>query len=71
MKRGPKQDFMFAAQLEQLIGSHLGKMPLEFILLSRAWKDVVGERVAAHTMPAWIRSEVLWVFVDGSGWMRS
>jgi hypothetical protein len=61
---------MFAAQLEQLIGSHLGKMPLEFILLSRAWKEVVGERVAAHTMPAWIRSEVLWVFVDGSGWMQ-
>jgi len=61
---------MLAAQLEQLIDSHLGRRPLEFILLTRAWKDVVGERAAAHTLPAWIRKDVLWVYVDGSAWMQ-
>lgn len=61
---------MFATQLEQLIGSHLGRRPLEFILLTRAWKDIVGERVASHTLPAWIRNDVLWVYVDGSAWMQ-
>jgi len=61
---------MFAAQLEQLIGSHLGRRPLEFIRLTRAWKNVVGERAASHSLPAWIRKDVLWVFVDGSAWMQ-
>jgi len=61
---------MLAGQLEQVIGSRLGRRQLEFIRLAQLWKDVVGERAAAHTMPAWIKKDVLWGYVDSSSWMQ-
>ncbi len=61
---------MLAGQLEQVIGSRLGRRQLEFIRLAQVWKDVVGERTAAHTMPAWIKKDVLWGYVDSSSWMQ-
>jgi len=61
---------MLAEQLEQVIGSRLGRRQLEFIRLAQLWKDVVGERAAAHTMPAWIKKDVLWGYVDSSSWMQ-
>ena len=61
---------MLGGQLEQVIGSNLGRRQWEFILLARAWKEVVGERAAAHTMPAWIKKDVLWGYVDSSSWMQ-
>lgn len=70
MKRNVDHDFMLAAQLEQVIGNHIGKRQWEFILLARAWGDVVGERAAAHTLPAWIKKDVLFAYVDGSSWMQ-
>ncbi len=70
MKRTFKGDFMLAGQLEQVIGSRLGRRQLEFIRLARVWKDVVGERAVAHTMPAWIKKDVLWGYVDSSSWMQ-
>lgn len=70
VKRSAGQDFMLAEQLEQVIGGQLGRRQWEFILLTRAWKDVVGERAAAHTLPAWIKKDILWGYVDGSSWMQ-
>ena len=70
MKKTCKGDFMLAGQLEQVIGSRLGHRQLEFVRLARVWKDVVGERVVAHTMPAWIKRDVLWGYVDSSSWMQ-
>ena len=61
---------MLAEQLEEVIGRQLGRRQWEFILLTRAWKDVVGERAAAHTLPAWIKKDILWGYVDGSSWMQ-
>jgi len=70
VKRTVRQDFMLAGQLEQVIGSRLGSRQWEFIRLAQVWKDVVGERAAAHTMPAWIKKNVLWGYVDSSSWMQ-
>lgn len=70
MKSRTSDDFVLAGQLEQVIGSNLGRRHWEFILLARAWKEVVGERAAAHTMPAWIKKDVLWGYVDSSSWMQ-
>ncbi len=61
---------MLSEQLEQVIGKQLGRRHWEFFVLTRVWSDVVGERAAAHTLPAWIRKDALWVYVDGSAWMQ-
>ncbi len=70
MKRSVKQGVLLAEQLEQVIGSRLGSRQWEFIRLAQAWKEVVGEPAAAHTMPAWIKKDVLWGYVDSSSWMQ-
>ena len=36
--------------------------------LVRAWPDVVGEAVAAHTTPRWVRDGVLSLAVDDPVW---
>jgi predicted nucleic acid-binding Zn ribbon protein len=36
--------------------------------LVRAWPDVVGESVAAHTTPQWLRNGVLTLAVDDPVW---
>ncbi len=70
VKRTAKQDFMLAGQLEQVIANRIGRRQLEFIRLAQVWKEVVGKRAAAHTMPAWIKKDVLWGYVDSSSWMQ-
>jgi predicted nucleic acid-binding Zn ribbon protein len=39
--------------------------------LVRAWPDVVGEAVAAHTRPRWLRDGVLSLTVDDPVWAAS
>lgn len=70
MKRNVDQTYKLSEQLEQVIGNRIGKRQLEFVLLARVWKDVVGERAASHSMPAWIKKDVLFGYVDNSSWMQ-
>jgi len=38
--------------------------------LARHWPDIVGQEYAGHSMPAWFRRDVLWVYVQGSVWIQ-
>jgi len=70
VKESGRRDFELAKQLELVIRKGLGRRQWEFILLAQAWEDVVGRRAAVHCMPAWIKKDVLWGYVDSSSWMQ-
>jgi len=38
--------------------------------LARHWPEIVGQGFAEHSMPAFFRRNVLWVYVQGSVWMQ-
>lgn len=38
--------------------------------LSRRWSEIVGEKIAGHTMPSYIKYRRLCVLVDSSAWMQ-
>lgn len=38
--------------------------------LSRWWSEIVGEKIAGHTMPSHIKYRKLCVLVDSSAWMQ-
>lgn len=40
----------------------------EILVLRNAWVKLVGEQVAAHSNPGFIRDFVLYVYVDHPGW---
>jgi len=70
VKESSGRDFVLADQLEQIIRKGLGPRQWEFIRLAQVWQKVVGERAAAHTMPAWIKKDTLWGYVDSTSWMQ-
>lgn len=37
--------------------------------LRRQWKGIVGEAIAAHTLPAGIQQRRLYLWVDGTNWL--
>lgn len=39
--------------------------------LSRDWKDLVGDQVAAHTRPGLYHNSRLTIYVDSSPWLRA
>ena len=61
---------MVSQCLQQVVNSHIGPAYWRFYLLTRQWEDLVGTEIAAHVTPAWLRKDVLWVYVDGSAWMQ-
>ena len=38
--------------------------------LARQWPEVAGREIAFHSMPAFFRRDVLWVYVHDSIWMQ-
>jgi hypothetical protein len=38
--------------------------------LARGWRKVVGRERALHSMPAYFRRDVLWIYVQDSIWMQ-
>jgi len=70
MKKKKQEQGLLGRHLEQVIAHRLGSRYWEFFLLTRAWESLVGKRAAGHVLPAWIRKNTLWVYVDGSGWMQ-
>jgi predicted nucleic acid-binding Zn ribbon protein len=65
-----KKSKLIGSHLEKVIRGKVGGLHWDLYQLNRAWGVVVGKRAAAHTQPAWIRKDVLWVFVSGSAWMQ-
>lgn len=69
MRDGEKSK-LIGRQLERVIRGKVGGLHWDIYRLSRNWATVAGKRAAAHSQPAWIRKDVLWVFVSGSAWMQ-
>ncbi len=65
-----KQSKLIGRQLEKIIRGKVGRLHWDLYQLNQAWAFVAGKRAAAQTQPAWIRQDVLWVFVNGSAWMQ-
>lgn len=40
------------------------------VQLSRDWPRIVGAQVASLTRPAWLRHDVLWIYVQNSAWIH-
>ena len=38
--------------------------------LVRGWSEIAGKEIALHSMPAYFRRDVLWIYVQGSIWMQ-
>lgn len=70
MKRGKQGQIALGEQLEGVIAMRLGRRQWSFYLLTKEWGEVVGPRAAGHTLPAWIRKDILWVYADNSSWMQ-
>jgi hypothetical protein len=70
MKKKKGQQGLLCEHLEQVFAHRIGRRQWEFFLLTQAWESLVDKRAAVHIIPAWIRKDTLWVYVDGSGWMQ-
>ena len=70
MKRSDSEKIFLGQQLQQVIAHQLGKVHWDFFMLSRCWADIVGSHAATHTLPAWVRKGVLWIYVDSSVWVQ-
>lgn len=40
------------------------------VQLSRDWPRIVGKQIALLTRPAWLRHDVLWIYVQNSAWIH-
>ncbi len=65
-----KKSKLIGLSLEKVVRGKVGRLHWDIYRLNRAWGFVAGKRAAAHTQPAWIRKDVLWVYVSGSAWMQ-
>ncbi|RUM36331.1 MAG: hypothetical protein DSY58_05530 [Desulfobulbus sp.] len=43
---------------------------LHLVPLTRDWAKIVGNETAQHSLPAYFRRKVLWVYVHNSLWMQ-
>jgi len=56
--------------LREVVTGRIGNRQWLFFELSRRWPELVGSRVADHAVPAWVRGEAIWIYVDGPAWMQ-
>ena len=53
-----------------IVGRQLWGNQLYLFPLVRQWPEVAGREIARHSMPAYFRRDVLWVYVQSSVWMQ-
>lgn len=56
--------------LEMILGKQQWGNQYNLFSLVRCWSELAGREVASHSMPAYFRRDVLWVYVQGSIWMQ-
>ena len=56
--------------LEKTIQSLEIDVPLKTYSILRAWNEIVGESVAAHSQPRAIRNQILFIDVAHPTWMQ-
>ncbi len=65
-----KGPLLLSSTLQRLFGHKNWHKQWEFFILAGKWPEVAGRDVAAQTSPAYIRKDVLWVYVRSSVWMQ-
>ncbi len=57
-------------QMERIYGEKGWRHPWQIFALVRQWQAIAGKEMAARTMPAFLRRDVLWVYVRNSAVMQ-
>ncbi len=65
--KGPR---LLGRQMEQLYRNRGWHHPWQIFALVRDWEKIAGPEIAARTMPAYLRRDVLWVYVRSSAMMQ-
>ncbi|HFQ89249.1 MAG TPA: DUF721 domain-containing protein [Desulfobulbus sp.] len=65
--KGPR---LLGRQMERLYGKRGWHHPWQIFVLVREWRAIAGPDIAARTMPAYLRRDVLWVYVRNSAMMQ-
>lgn len=53
-----------------VVGRQLWGNQLHLFPLVRRWPEIAGKEISRHSMPAYFRRDVLWVYVQSSVWMQ-
>jgi predicted nucleic acid-binding Zn ribbon protein len=56
--------------LDQTLRSLEIDVPLKIYSVLGAWREIVGDSVALHTQPRWIRNRILFLDVSHSTWIQ-
>ncbi|HEB50017.1 MAG TPA: DUF721 domain-containing protein [Desulfobulbus sp.] len=65
--KGPR---LLGRQMEQIYGSRGWHHPWQIFALVREWPEIAGPEIAGQSMPAYLRRDVLWVYVRSSAMMQ-
>jgi len=69
-KKKKKNPTLLGDEFVSLYGQQQWGNQWHLFSLVRHWSEVAGREVASHSMPAYFRRDVLWVYVQGSIWMQ-
>lgn len=65
--KGPR---LLGRQMERIYGKRGWHHPWQIFTLVREWQAIAGPEIASRTMPAYLRRDVLWVYVQSSAMMQ-
>jgi hypothetical protein len=69
-KKKKKKLTPLAADLVAVYGQQQWGNQWHLFTLTRHWHAVAGRKISCHSMPAFFRRDVLWVYVHDSIWMQ-
>ncbi len=58
-------------EMEQIYGNRGWRHPWQIFTLVRDWGVIAGPEIAGQSMPAYLRQDVLWVYVHSSAMMQN
>jgi hypothetical protein len=59
-----------AETLDQVLSGQQWGNQIHLFALVRHWPEIAGSEIACHSMPAFFRRDVLWIYVRGSIWIQ-
>ena len=65
-----KKVIPLADNLDKILGRQRWGKQLHLFSLVRRWPEIAGKEIGQHSMPAYFRRDVLWVYVQSSVWMQ-
>lgn len=66
----PQRDVKSMAEiLKDVVGGLEQPVQESVLVLRESWKKLVGEQIAKHSSPGFIKDFALYIFVDHPGWM--